>query len=171
MMNNLILTIVTFTPALGALLLLLQNRDNIRVLRTIAVTTTVLSFVFSLHLIAHFDSGSPDFQYVINAPWDTVVRHQLSHGCGWHQPVPGAADDSAHAARHAVLVVHYRTHEGILHLHAAAETGMIGVFCSLDLFLFYVLEVMLIPMLPHRVWATAGLFGDEVVLYTMIGGC
>ena len=48
---------------------------------------------------------------------------------------------------------------------------MIGVFCSLDLFLFYVLEVMLIPMLPHRVWATAGLFGDEVVLYTMIGGC
>jgi len=174
MMNNLILTIVTFTPALGALLLLFQNRNNIRVLRTIAVTTALLSFVFSLHLIAQFDSGSPDFQYVINAGWIP------SFGISYHMGVDGISlflvlltTLLTPLAMLASWSITERTKEYFIFM-LLLETGMIGVFCSLDLFLFYVFwEVMLIPM-----YFLIGIWGGErriysamkFVLYTMIGG-
>jgi len=69
LINSNILTIVTFMPALGAVLLLLMNREQIRSIRTLAVVITVITFIFSLHLIAHFDSSNPDFQFAIKVPW------------------------------------------------------------------------------------------------------
>ena len=71
--SSYILSIVTFTPAVGALLLLFQNRANIRAIRTIALTVSVLAFVFSLHLIAHFETGAPGFQYVVDVPWISAI--------------------------------------------------------------------------------------------------
>ena len=47
-----ILTIITFTPAMGAVLLLFFNREHVRSIRTFALVVTILTFVFSLHLIA-----------------------------------------------------------------------------------------------------------------------
>src|ERR1044071_9911921 len=64
-----ILTIITFTPAAGAVLLLVFKRENVRAIRTFAVIVTVLAFIFSLHLIAHFDTKSADFQFAIKVPW------------------------------------------------------------------------------------------------------
>ena len=174
MMNNLILTIVTFTPALGALLLLFLNRTNIRAIRAIAVTTAALSFLFSLHLVAHFDSGSPEFQYVINAPWIP------SFGISYHMGVDGISlflvlltTVLTPLAMLASWSITERTKEYFIFM-LLLETGMVGVFCSLDLFLFYVFwEVMLIPM-----YFLIGIWGGDrriysamkFVLYTMIGG-
>src|SRR5690348_10780266 len=64
-----ILTIVTFMPVVGAVLLLFYNRAHVRSIRLLALTVTILTFVLSLHLIAHFDSKNPDFQFVVRVPW------------------------------------------------------------------------------------------------------
>src|SRR5688500_7244239 len=64
-----ILTIITFTPTVGALLMLFHNRNHVRSIRTFALVITLLTFVFSLHLIAHFQSGTADFQFVVRIPW------------------------------------------------------------------------------------------------------
>src|SRR5262250_3025666 len=64
-----ILTIVTFTPAIGAVLLLFYNRDHVRSIRAFALIITILTFVFSLHLITYFDAKNPDFQFVVKVPW------------------------------------------------------------------------------------------------------
>src|ERR1051326_1500896 len=64
-----ILTIITFTPAAGALLLLFYNRDHVRSIRAFALVITILTFVFSIHLAAHFESRNPDFQLAVKVPW------------------------------------------------------------------------------------------------------
>src|SRR5947208_16467761 len=64
-----ILTIVTFTPAAGALLLLFYDREHARSIRISALIFTFLAFIFSLHLVARFDSSNPDFQFGLKVPW------------------------------------------------------------------------------------------------------
>ena len=64
-----ILTVITFMPAAGALLLLFYNREHVRSIRMFALVITLLTFVISLHLVAHFDSTNPDFQFGFRIPW------------------------------------------------------------------------------------------------------
>jgi NADH-quinone oxidoreductase subunit M len=169
-----ILSIVTFTPALGALLLLFQNRANIRAIRAIAVTISVLAFVFSLHLIAHFDSGTPGFQYVVDVPWISSLGIHYSMGVdGISVFLILLTTVLTPLALLASWSITERTKEYFIFV-LLLQTGMIGVFASLDLFLFYVFwEVMLIPMYfligvwggNRRIYAAM-----KFVLYTMIGG-
>ena len=69
LLDTKILTIVTFTPAVGALLLLFLRRNQQQTARIIALGVTLLTFVFSLHLFWHFDSTTSDFQFVADTPW------------------------------------------------------------------------------------------------------
>ena len=174
MINTYILTIVTFAPVLGALLLLFQNRTNIRAIRAVAVASAVLTFLFSLHLVVHFDSTTSDFQYVIDAPWIPSL------GIGYHMGVDGIslflillATVLTPLAMLASWSITERAKEYFIFM-LLLETGMIGVFGSLDMFLFYVFwEVMLVPM-----YFLIGIWGGDrriysamkFVLYTMIGG-
>src|SRR5262245_55866188 len=64
-----ILTIIAFTPAVGAFLIMFYNRRHVREIRWFALILSVLTFAFSLNLIAHFDPATPDFQFVVNIPW------------------------------------------------------------------------------------------------------
>src|SRR5262249_54044997 len=75
-----ILTIVTFTPAVGALLLLFYNREHVRSIRSFALIITILTFVFSLHLPLHFQSSSSDFQFAVNVPW--IPSFGISYAMG-----------------------------------------------------------------------------------------
>src|SRR6266581_1212065 len=75
-----ILTIITFTPAAGAVLLLFYNRDHVRSLRAFALIVTLLTFIFSLHLVAHFESGNPDFQFGLKMPWIPSLGIDYSMG-------------------------------------------------------------------------------------------
>src|SRR5678815_1664665 len=169
-----ILTLVTFLPTLGALLLLFFNRSNVKAIRGFALAITVLTFVLSLHLIAYFRSGTSDFQYVINVPWIPSI------GIDYHMGVDGIsiflvllATILTPLAVLASWSITNRAKEYFLFM-LLLETGMIGVFVSLDLFLFYLFwEVMLVPM-----YFLIGVWGGErriyaamkFVLYTMIGG-
>src|SRR5579883_2125759 len=168
-----ILTIVTFTPAVGALLLLLFKRENTRAIRTFAVIVTLLTFVFSLHLIAHFDRTNPDFQFAIKIPWIPAYGIDYSMGIdGISVFLIVLATLLSPLAVLASWSVHARLKEYFIFM-LLLETGMIGVFASLDLFLFYVFwEIMLIPM-----YFLIGVWGGErriyaamkFVLYTMVG--
>ena len=168
-----ILTIVTFMPAVGALLLLFYNRQRVRSIRTFALIITILTFVFSLHLVAHFDSSNPDFQFGIKIPW------MPAYGIDYAMGIDGIsvfliilATLLSPLAILASWSIHERLKEYFIFM-LLLETGMIGVFASLDLFLFYVFwEIMLIPM-----YFLIGVWGGErriyaatkFVLYTMIG--
>jgi NADH-quinone oxidoreductase subunit M len=173
-LNNTILTIVTFMPALGAVLLLFFNRKNVRAIRAFSLLIAGVTFVLSLHLIAHFNSSRSDFQFLVNIPWIPSV------GISYHMGVDGIsvflillATVLTPLAILASWSVSDRAKEYFVFM-LMLETGMIGVFVSLDLFLFYLFwEVMLVPM-----YFLIGVWGGErriyaamkFVLYTMIGG-
>src|SRR5688572_21292907 len=168
-----ILTILTFLPAVGALLILFYNRDHVRSIRGFALIITILTFVSSLHLIAHFDSTNPDFQFGLKIPWIP------SFGIDYSMGVDGISlflvlltTVLSPLAILASWSIRERVKEYFIFM-LLLETGMIGVFVSLDLFLFYVFwEIMLVPM-----YFLIGVWGGErriyaamkFVLYTMIG--
>ena len=172
--DNLILTIVTFTPALGAILLLLFNRASLKAIQGFALAVSLLTFLLSLHLIAHFDSSQSGFQYAVDVPWIP------SAGISYQMGIDGIsvflvllATVLTPLAILASWSISDRPKEYFLFM-LMLETGMIGVFVSLDLFLFYLFwEVMLVPM-----YFLIGVWGGErriyaamkFVLYTMIGG-
>jgi len=173
LINSNILTIITFTPAVGAILLLFYNRAHIRSIRAFALIVTILTFVFSLHLIANFDSSNPDFQFAFKIPW--IPAFGIDYSMGVDGITLFLILLTTFLTPLAVLAswsVHDRLKEYFLFM-LLLETGMVGVFASLDLFLFYVFwEVMLVPM-----YFLIGVWGGErriyaaikFVLYTMIG--
>src|SRR5438477_9757124 len=174
-LDSQILTIITFTPAIGALLILLFNRRNGRpsAVRGIALAIAVLTFVFSLHLIAHFERSTSDFQFRINIPWIPAIGIDYSMGIdGISLFLILLTTVLTPLAILASWTITDRLKEYFIFM-LLLETGMIGVFASLDLFLFYVFwEVMLIPM-----YFLIGVWGGErrvyaaikFVLYTMVG--
>jgi NADH-quinone oxidoreductase subunit M len=173
-LNTVILTIVTFMPALGAILLLFFSRKNVAAIRAFSLLVSVITFALSLHLIAHFNSNRSDFQFLVNVPWIPSI------GISYHMGVDGIsvflillATVLTPLAILASWSVTDRAKEYFVFM-LMLETGMIGVFVALDLFLFYLFwEVMLIPM-----YFLIGIWGGErriyaamkFVLYTMIGG-
>ena len=76
-----ILSIVTFLPAAGALLIIAarmaspgQNHGLDSGVRVIALIVTVLTFIANLLALARFDPANPDFQLVEKIPWAMVMR-------------------------------------------------------------------------------------------------
>src|SRR5262247_1530866 len=168
-----ILTIVTFIPAVGAVMLLFYNREHVRSIRFFALLVTIVTFIFSLHLIANFDSTSPDFQFAVKIPWIPSLGIDYSMGIdGISLFLILLTTLLTPLAVLASWSVHDRLKEYFIFM-LLLETGMIGVFASLDLFLFYVFwEIMLVPM-----YFIIGVWGGErriyaamkFVLYTMAG--
>jgi NADH-quinone oxidoreductase subunit M len=173
-LDSQILTIVSFTPMVGALLMLLfGRRQGPAAARGIALAITVLTFIFSLHLIAHFDSSTSDFQFRISVPWIPAIGIDYSMGIdGISLFLILLTTVLTPLAILASWSITERVKEYFIFM-LLLETGMIGVFASLDLFLFYVFwEIMLIPM-----YFLIGVWGGErriyaamkFVLYTMAG--
>jgi NADH-quinone oxidoreductase subunit M len=172
-MNGSILTVVTFLPAVGALALMLMPRND-RVLRWTALVVSLLTFAFSLHMVRFFDYSQRGFQpqFDTNHPW-------IGHAIRYHMGVDGISMWlvllTTLLVPVSVLVswksIHDRVKEFFV-LLLLLEMAMIGVFLSLDMFLFYVFwEATLIPMAlligmyghERRVYAAVKFF-----LYTMV---
>jgi NADH-quinone oxidoreductase subunit M len=165
---------VVFLPAVGGVALAFVPRRAEAALKLGGVGVAVLTFVLSLPLYVGFDGDSPDYQF------EEVRRWMPTIGVSYHVGVDGISlllvllttfltPIALASAWHAI---EDRTKEFIITL-LVLETGMIGVFVSLDLFLFYVFwEAMLIPMYfiigvwggPQRIYAAI-----KFVLYTMVG--
>ena len=167
-----ILSIVTFLPLVGALLLILiPNRE--RDIKWFALGITVVTLLASLHLPWHFDRAQAGFQFEQNIPW---ISHPNIH---YHLGIDGISlwlvVLTTFLLPLCVLIswksVHGRVKDFFI-LMLLLETAMIGVFVALDLFLFYFFwEATLIPMAliigifghGRRVYAAVKFF-----LYTMI---
>ena len=140
-----ILSLVTFVPLLGALAILAMPRAQSA--RWIALGTTIIVFALSLVMWAGFDNANPGFQMVEKANW-------LGGGISYHMGVDGismlfvvlTAGLMPFCIAASWESVETRVAEYMI-AFLVLETMMIGVFCALDLVLFYVLfEAGLIPM-------------------------
>ena len=159
-----ILTLVTFVPLAGALLLLILPRRD-RDIRIFSLVISLLAFVLSLHLPVHFHRGTPGFQFEIDKPWIS------SPNIHYHMGIDGISMWlvvlTTFLTPLCVLIswksVHDRVKEFFI-LLLILETALIGVFTSLDLFLFYFFwESTLIPMA-----LLIGVFGHERKVYAAV---
>jgi NADH-quinone oxidoreductase subunit M len=167
-----ILSLVTFAPLAGGLLLLSFPRRD-RDIRLFALIVSLLTFAVSLHLPARLHRSQPGFQFEVNTSWIS------SPNIHYHMGVDGISMWlvvlTTFLTPLCVLIswksIHDRVKEFFI-LLLVLETALIGVFVALDLFLFYFFwEATLIPMAlligmyghGRRVYAAVKFF-----LYTMI---
>jgi NADH-quinone oxidoreductase subunit M len=168
-----LLSITTFLPLLGAVIVAFLNRDAVQNARWVALWTTLITFAVSLLIWSGFDKSNSGFQFVEEASWlGQTIRYKMGVDgismlfvilttflmplviiASW-----GSVEDRVKEYMIAFLLL---------------ETLMIGVFCALDLLLFYLFfEAGLIPMFiiigvwggKRRVYASFKFF-----LYTLLG--
>jgi len=169
-----LVTAVTFLPSFGALAVALLPRRLVGAHRVAGLAVTLLTLAVSVPLWFGFDGDSADAQF------EEVHRWMPTLGVGYHVGVDGISlllvllttfltPLALASAWHAI---EDRTKEFVVTM-LLLETGMLGVFVSLDLFLFFVFwEAMLIPMyLVIGVWGGGNRIYAAVkfVLYTMVG--
>jgi len=171
--DSFILTLVTFLPLAGAIGLTLIGRDRHQVIRAVALGTALVTFVISLHTWWHFDATSAGFQFAVEAEW--IPQFGISYRMGVDGISLFLVLLSTFLMPLAIVVswsVGERVKEYFIFM-LMLETGMIGVFLALDLFLFYVFwEVVLLPMYfligvwggKRRIYAAT-----KFILYTMAG--
>src|SRR5437588_4103788 len=171
-----ILSLVTFLPVFGALIVYISRGDDEagkRNSRWIALWTTLITFAVSLMLVWRFDPSQPDFQFVEKAPWlaNTIVYHMGVDGISLPFVILTTAlmPFCIIASWKSVTM---RVREYMV-AFLVLESLMVGTFCALDLVLFYLFfEGGLIPMFliigvwggPRRVYASFKFF-----LYTLLG--
>ncbi|MFN8828375.1 MAG: NADH-quinone oxidoreductase subunit M [Labrys sp. (in: a-proteobacteria)] len=171
-----ILTITTFLPLVGvAAILLIRGDEEVvkRNTRFVALWTTLATFIVSLFILAGFDPSRADFQFVEVVPW-------LSDTISYRMGVDGISLPfvllTTFLMPFCILAswnsIEHRVKEYMI-AFLVLETLMIGVFCALDLVLFYVFfEGGLIPMFliigiwggKRRIYASFKFF-----LYTLLG--
>ena len=175
-MNWPILSVTTFLPLLGALLIVLMARGDSPVAkgtaRWIALWTTLITFAISLLMVWHFDPSSSEFQFVEKHEWLGVASY--------HMGVDGISLPFVILTTALMPIcilaswtsVQKRVKEYMI-AFLVLETLMVGTFSALDLVLFYLFfEGGLIPMFliigiwggPRRVYASFKFF-----LYTLLG--
>src|SRR5215813_8960058 len=163
-----LLTIIIFLPAAGALPLLLTpggERANEAVQKWIALGFALATFALSLAL--PFGMSSTGLSYDQKIPW---IR-AFDFGINYHVGIDGLSLWLVLLRTFLVPLallaswnsIHYRLREFLISM-LAVETGMIGVFAAMDLVVFYLFwEVMLIPM-----YFLIGVWGGERRIYAAI---
>ncbi|WP_369723383.1 NADH-quinone oxidoreductase subunit M [Bradyrhizobium sp. LLZ17] len=171
-----ILSVTTFLPLVGALIVYLSRGDDEaarRNSRWIALWTTLITFAVSVLLVLRFDPSNADFQFVEKANW-------LATGITYHMGVDGISLPLViltTAIMPFCIIASWKAITNRVREYMMAflilETLMIGTFSALDLVLFYLFfEGGLIPMFliigvwggPRRVYASFKFF-----LYTLLG--
>src|SRR3954466_11589167 len=180
-MANHILSIILFTPLLGALVVLLLPKDNKNAIRWVANIFAALGLLVSVPLVPMFwavkaDAGFHGFHFVEGAPNNWIP----SIGAGYYLGIDGVS----------FLLIMLTTILGWISILSSwnaienrvkeyyawflvLQTGMLGVFMALDFFLFFMFwEAMLVPMYlligiwggPNKLYAAVKFF-----LYTLAG--
>jgi NADH-quinone oxidoreductase subunit M len=160
-----LLDVVIFLPVAGAIWLILIRGE--RAMKWTALAFALATLMVSLLLVARFDFHKPGLQFETDLAW--IDAFDL--GARYHIGVDGlslwlivlTALLTVLALISSWDSISYRLREFLASM-LALESGMIGVFASMDLFLFYVFwEVMLIPM-----YFLIGVWGGERRVYAAI---
>jgi NADH-quinone oxidoreductase subunit M len=172
-MNIPILSLITFLPLAGALLFIFLPKQQKNLLRCLAMAFAILTFLISLLLYFNFNSQTSDAQFVETAEW-------IGYGIRYHVGIDGISLLLVLLTTFLFPIAILSSWTSIqdkikeyLMFMLILETWIIGVFVSLNMFLFYVFwEAMLIPMYfligvwggKRRIYATV-----KFVLFTMFG--
>lgn len=164
------LTVVTFFPIVGVIILLFTPKERKDTIRWIAVGASLATFFISLVMLVQFDPENPTLHNAleVRAPW---IQIGANWNIEYHLGVDGAS-------LLLVLLTTFLTPIAIFSSWTAIEervkeymiffllleVGMVGVFVSLDLFLFYVFwEFSLVPM-----YLLVGIWGGQNRMYAAI---
>ncbi len=168
-----ILTVITFLPIVGALLIGFMPRERVEAIKKTALLVSLATFLLSLPLY---------FQFELTAGMQFLERHAWipAFGIQYQLGVDGISLFMVLLTTFLtplVVLASWKSIEksvkGYMISFLVLETGMLGVFTALDLFLFYVFwEAMLIPMYfiigvwggENRIYAAVKFF-----IYTMVG--
>lgn len=175
-MEEHLLSAITFIPTIGAIFLFMttgEQEDVNRRARYVALWTTLFTFILSLFIFAYFDPNTPGFQLIIDHGW-------LGGAINYRMGVDGISVLFVILTTFLMPLCILGSWESItknvkeyMIAFLVLETLMIGVFCSLDIVLFYLFfEGGLIPMFiiigvwggANRVYASFKFF-----LYTLLG--
>ncbi len=174
-----LLSLVTFLPLVGVVAIMTSRGDEAvvaRNARNIALSTSLIVFLLSILLWVYFDPGTAAFQFVERATWIRLGGFQINY----HMGIDGISLFFVLLSTLLTLLsvlaswvsIHSQVKEYMI-AFLVLETLMVGMFCALDFFLFYVFfEGVLIPMFliigiwggPRRVYAAFKFF-----LYTLLG--
>ncbi len=171
-MQSSLLSIITFLPLIGAILVVALNGERLK--KQIALATSLVTFVVSLLLWTNWQAGQAGMQFVENYPWLPEI------GLRYHVGVDGISLFLVLLTTFLMPIAIYFSnlyvHEKVgayLALMLLLETAMIGSFVALDMILFFAFfEFTLIPMYfligqwgsGNRVYAALKFF-----LYTFAG--
>ena len=172
-----ILSTVTFLPLVGVFFILLVRGDEQQIAansRHVALWTSVVTFALSILLVADFDTSTAEFQFVELVPW------LPEHNIGYHLGVDGISIFFLILTTFLIPICILASWEAIatrvrefMIAFLIMETLIVGVFCSLDLVMFYIFfEGQLIPMfLIIGIWGGARRVYSafKFFLYTLVG--
>ncbi len=163
-----LLNVITYLPAVGAILVLLLPRGRDALVARVATAVAALGFLVSLPLWFAWGTAARDahgFRFVFGADWiDSIGVRYLVGVDGISMLLILLTTLLGFIA---ILSSWTAIHKHVREYYACMlllQTGMIGVFVSLDLFLFYIFwEVMLIPM-----YFVIGVWGGQRRLYAAV---
>ena len=167
------LTLITFIPLIGMVLILALPDAMKSYFKWIAVVATVPQVLIAAYLFQHFDRATTAIQFAEKTPW--MPAFHITYFLG----VDGISISMVLLTAIICFFSMFasfginRAEKGYYAMILLLDTGMMGVFVSLDFFLFYIFwEVMLLPMYfligiwggPRREYAAIKFF-----LYTLLG--
>lgn len=168
-----ILSWMIFTPLIGMAVIMFLPKDNHRAIRGVTMAATIIPLILSIMMLAAYNPSTADFQFVEQAAWIPALNVNYHLGAdGISVPMLALTTLLCFLAALVSFNITNRVKEYFA-FYLLLEAGMIGVFCALDFFLFYVFwEVMLVPMYfligiwggPRKEYAAIKFF-----LYTLFG--
>ena len=169
-----LLSLMIFLPLLGMIVVLLLPRESEELVKRVTLLFTLIPLALAVALFISYDRSTAGTQYVVNVPWIQAFNIQ------YHIGIDGLSVTllllTALLGPICVIASWRNIEKGIkayMALFLLLETGMLGFFAALDLFLFYVFfELTLLPMYfligiwggPRREYAAIKFF-----LYTLFG--
>ncbi|MCJ7553314.1 MAG: NADH-quinone oxidoreductase subunit M, partial [Ignavibacteriaceae bacterium] len=165
MENNYLLTLMILVPLIGGIILLFVKNERANLIRILGLLFSTAAFVISLIIYFGFDTTSSDFQFIHSYNW--IDNLNISYFVG----IDGMSMLLVLLTTFLTPLTLISSWSSIEHkvkeftfFMLLLEVGMLGVFVSLDLFLFYVFwEAMLIPM-----YFIIGIWGGKERIYASI---
>ncbi len=168
-----ILSAITFLPLAGAILILFTPKERVALHRWIAVAASAAAFILSIQVFNQFNRGIATMQFVERLAWIPSFNISYFVGIdGLSMPLLILTTLLSLLSILGSFSVEKRVKEYFFWF-LLLEAGMLGVFISLDFFLFYIFwEIMLVPMYfligiwggPQKEYAAIKFF-----LYTLFG--
>lgn len=168
-----LISLTIFSPLAGGIILLFLNGERKNLIRWFSLFISIITLIFAIAIFISFESGKSGFQFVEKKDW-------LGMGINWSVGLDGISLPlfllTALIFPICILASWSQIENKVKEFHIfllLTETAILGVFASLNLFLFYVFwEGMLIPMYfiigvwgsSERIYATI-----KFVLFTMVG--